>query len=196
MANPWDPFPFPKRGDLTEDAIYIAVGKEIDHWERVEFELARSYSLFYGDSQWDKMQEYGGPGGYIFRERAAKLARVAETYFIKHSNQEHEGDFDALLAKCIGFSDRRNEVAHGMEMDVNDFLFWLDKMPDATRGVPQHLWVPPYYHSRKHDELGLPVFGYSSIELECLRRLLFDLEMEIDKFNERLWPRATRQALP
>jgi hypothetical protein len=195
MANTWDPFPFPKRGDLSEDAVYIAVGKVIDHWERVEFELARSYSLFAGDSLWEKMREYGGVGGYIFKDRAARLAKSAEKYFIRHPNQEHEGDFDLLMVKAIGFSDRRNEVAHGMAMNVQEFLFWLDKMPEANRWLPQNLWVPPYYHSRKHDSLGLPAFGYSSVELEILRKRLFNLELEIDAFNEKLWPRATRQIL-
>lgn len=192
MSNPWDAFPFPMHGDQREEIVYIGVGKVIDFWERVEFELARTYSLLVGDPAWSKMREYGGVGGYIFRDRAAKLARAAEAFFVKHPDQDNEGAFDALLARTSGFSDRRNEVAHGMIMDVGEFLFWQDKMTFAVPGLPQHLWVPPYYHTRKHDVLGLPAFGYSSVELEKLRGLLFQLELDIDAFNKKVWPLERR----
>ncbi|MER9266608.1 hypothetical protein NKI63_18870 [Mesorhizobium sp. M0410] len=191
MINPWDPFPFPLYGDQNEDEIYQWIGRSLDAWEHVEFELARMYSLLCGDPEWAKMQEYGGSGN-IFRDRIGNLANVAVSYFRRDPHQDHEGALDGLITACKGFADRRNEVAHGMVMDVQTFLFWQDKMKAAAPNVPQLLVVPPYYHVRKHDSLGLPGFGYSSFELSTITNRLLDLSRAIDAFNLRVWPRESR----
>lgn len=190
MPDPWDPLPYPAHGDHDEDSLYAAVGRTIDAWERVEFELSWFYSLFLGDHELGKMQEYGGAGGNIFRDRAVKVAEAANAYFISEPDQEREAVFNRLLTAAKGFSDRRNEVAHGMLMDVRGFVFWRNKMPEASQSMPQYLWHPPYYHARKHGLDGMPTFGYSSIELGTLNDRFFELEYAMGQFRARLWPQT------
>ncbi|TIX70770.1 MAG: hypothetical protein E5V25_09390 [Mesorhizobium sp.] len=191
MSNPWDPFPFPLFGDQIEAEIYEWIGRALDAWEHVEFELARMYSLLVGDPEWSKMQEYGSAGN-IFRDRIGNLANVAASYFCIKPHQDHEGALDALITACKGFADRRNEVAHGMVMNVQTFMFWQEKLKWAVPNVPQLLVVPPYYLLRKHDSSGMPGFGYSSVELTALTTRLRELSWSIDDFNSRVWPRESR----
>ncbi|TIX44533.1 MAG: hypothetical protein E5W81_13070 [Mesorhizobium sp.] len=190
MSNPWDPYPFPLFADQSDSVLYEAIGRTLDRWEWVEFELARMYSLFVGDPEWSKMQEYGS--GNIFRDRLSVLSQAAANWFRKHPCQSAEGEYNSLVIQAKGFADRRNEVAHGMVMDVKDFLFWKDKLKLAAPNVPQILLVPPYYLLRKHDNLGLPGFGYSSVELQALMMRLFRLTDAINGFNLRVWPIESR----
>lgn len=166
------------------------MGRALDCWEWVEFELARMYSLFVGDAEWSKMQEYGK--GNIFRDRITMLSSAAEVWFKKNPSQPDEGEYNGLVIQAKGYADRRNEVAHGMVMDVSDFMFWKEKLTLAAPNVPQHLLVPPYYHLRKHDSSGLPTFGYSSVELQALMMRLFRLVNAINDFNLRVWPVESR----
>jgi hypothetical protein len=102
MPEPWDRPPIPKKGDPHEDSTYSAVGRVLAQWERVEVELAHLYACFKGQptNSLSQIREYGI--GTIFRERA--LADAADSYFRANCCQHHEGDFDALLRRCLGFS--------------------------------------------------------------------------------------------
>jgi len=190
MSNPWDLPPYPLYGDQDQAVLYEWLGRTLESWERVEFELACTYSLCVGDPEWTKVQEYGA--GKIFRERIAALEEVARAFFVRRPNQQHEGQLRQLILACRGFADRRNEIAHSMIMDVSGFLFWQDKLLLVAPYGPQFLLVPPYYLLRKHNASGLPAFGYSSWELRILQKRLVDLLIQIGDFNDLVWPRELR----
>ncbi|MER8822632.1 hypothetical protein NKH70_22915 [Mesorhizobium sp. M0991] len=188
MSNPWDPMSFPLMGDHDDSTLFEALGRALDKWEFVEFGLAMLYSLFVGDQSFAKTQEYGG--GKIFRERLAGLQRVAEAWFVNFPSQQLEGEFDKLTTAARGFSDRRNEFAHGLVMDVRPVMFWRSKMTLASPNLPQFIVGPPLYLGRKHDLTGMPTFGYSSIELELIYDRMTEFELEVDRFIRTLWPSA------
>jgi hypothetical protein len=59
----------------------------------------------------------------------------------------------------------------------------------AAQDTPQFIVAPPYYLSRKHDaKTGMPIFGYSSVQLQVLCERFSILELAIDKFKRRYWP--------
>src|SRR4051812_34554162 len=113
MANPWDRPPIPTTGDADDNATYAGVGRVLTQWEEVEVTLSQLYVSFSGRGKDLTIQrEYGS--GTIFRERIAKVVTVSHGYFCAKPSQAQEGEFEQLVAKCMGFSARRNDVAHGI----------------------------------------------------------------------------------
>jgi hypothetical protein len=118
MSNPWDPLPFPVVGDPEDRIVFEALGRTLNRWEFTEFALSILYSLFVGDYRFGKMQEYGKPN--IFKDRLGGLERVAAEWFTRRPDQQAEGEFDRIVNGARGFADRRNEIAHGLVVDVGN----------------------------------------------------------------------------
>src|SRR5262245_43821723 len=121
MADPWE-IPLPLMADEDDSILYEALGRAIVRWERIEHGLSIMYAFFDGGPRYQAMRAYGG--GNIFRLRLDGLLRVASAWFVRSCNQELEGEFDRVIAACRGFSDRRNEFAHGLVEDVGGYISW------------------------------------------------------------------------
>jgi hypothetical protein len=173
-------------GDQDDAVLYTALGRAIDRWEHIEYGLALLYSLFVNDPTFAAMKDYGA--GNIFRDRLTGLQKVAAAWFVKTPCQDIEGEFDRLMTAARGFSDRRNEFAHGIVMDVSGFTFWRLQMRLALPDTRRFIVMPAMHIIRKHDETGMPTFGYSSLELSVLQERMLEYELDIDRFTSRLWP--------
>jgi hypothetical protein len=183
MPNPWDPLRFPIVGDADPYDLYAAVGTFVSEWEAVEMTLAQLYSIFVGQGPAGKaIQDYGR--GRIFRERLTDLERVAQSYFIRHNSQNLEGEFDEICLAAKGFADRRNEVAHGLVMEVSNIQFFRDKLQLAPAGA-QHLVIPPYHAVRNH-AAGFPVWAYNGEQIRTFARRFIDLNSGIKAYREQL----------
>ncbi|MBO6724190.1 MAG: hypothetical protein JJ911_00830 [Rhizobiaceae bacterium] len=187
MADPWD-IPLPIVADYDESPLYEALGRAVDRWEHIEWTLSMLYSLFVGDHTFLSMREYGANGN-IFRDRLAGLERAADAWFVKNCNQSAEGEFNRLMVAARGFSDRRNEFAHGVVANVAPHIFWRCRLLSAPE-PDRYLVVPPIYIVRKYDEYGLPTFGFSSFELEILHNRMQFLELDLALLMDDLWPRT------
>lgn len=197
MPNPWE-LPLPLIADTDDTRLFEWLGRAINEWERVEFSLSTLYSFFVGDTTLGSVRGYGE--GRIYRERADILKRAAEKWFVQNSHQEFEGEFDRLMTAVTGFSDRRNEFAHGIVVEVSRFTFWRGRLPLASPSSRWFLIIPPVQVARKQDDNGMPAYGFSSYELLILTERLGDMLVELHDFNSRLWPDdwppdATRKAL-
>jgi hypothetical protein len=174
MANPWDRPPRPIQGDATDSILYEWIGRNVIHWEHIEWQLARLYSAFFGKlDDGALMREYGA--GQIFRLRLTALKRAAESYFMRHCNQYLEAEFDKLCMASEGFADRRNEVAHGVVVSTRIFHFFAH--------LPKDTWVlvPPFSEKRNFDDLNIPKYMYTSRELNVLILNGGRLHEDIDK---------------
>lgn len=184
--QPWDPLPFPVQGDAAADATYAAVGLMMSQWEAVEFDLARLYSFLAGTSETTgAFRDYGG-NRRIFRERLAGLEAVATRYFVRRCSQAMEARFADLTRRAAGFSERRNEIAHGIVMEVSKITYFAERLTLAPAGDPQHLLVPPYHVLRQHDGFGLPAFAYNSGQIRQLASRLLTLSDDICAFRQML----------
>ncbi len=156
MSNLWDVPPLPTIGDDDEEATYAGVGRVTSQWEAIEFQFSRLYSIFVGKPD-EEMRAYGA--GRIFRERSKILAEAARDYFIRNPDQELEGQLHALTIRAEGFSDRRNEIAHGIVFQLQRLSFFREQMDPSVRGKFQWGLIPPYHTSQKHAADGslLPV---------------------------------------
>lgn len=157
----------------------------MSEWESVEFNLARIYGVFVGgDAGGRAIQEYGQ--ARIFNERLLALEQRADAFFIRRCNQGVEGDFRTLLRRTVGFSARRNDVAHGIVMNVSNITFFKEKFHLASPGDRQHLLVPTYYAMRRHDGHGRPTYAFNAGQLRELSVRLIDLGKDIVSFRGRL----------
>jgi hypothetical protein len=189
MSNPWDVPPIPNRGDEDEDATYAGVGRVMSRWEAVEVELAHLYTIFVNrPHEADAIKAYGM--GRIFAERLALLREAAERYFVSSPDQAIEGAARELLDRVRRYSDRRNEVAHGIVRQMRWVRGVRDNLAQDAVGRFQHCLVPPHYTFRKFDQHNRPTYAYASAELLTLDEKLFWLAHEVQDLRLRLDPEA------
>jgi hypothetical protein len=187
MSDLCEPLPFPLLGNIYEETLFASLGRALNKWEYVEFGLSLAYCLFAGDASFKKMQEYGR--GNIFRERLSILERAADAWFVRNCHQEIEGEFQQIVSTARWMADRRNEIAHGLVMDVQSFTYFRVNLILASPNNTQFLLIPPFYHVRKHDSVtGMPSFAFSNIELDMLFDRFLEFELVIDQFKRRYWP--------
>ena len=90
----------------------------MSRWERVELELATLFSTFEGTPRDDACIKAFGAKNRIFRDRLRSAEDAAKAYFVKHPNQDHEGEFRAICADLLKQSDIRNNIAHSIVYPV------------------------------------------------------------------------------
>ena len=120
------------------------------------------------------------------------LRTAASAYFLRQPDQHREGTFDGLCTEAEGFSERRNEVAHGAVMPVNKLAFFCDRL-DLRDERKQFLVIPPLFAIRNHS-YGLPAWGYSYEELWELMARLLELSIKIDDYRRALLRSAAKIA--
>jgi len=194
MADPWDVPPLPTRGDDSDDTTYAAVGRFISSWEGCEVTLSLLHAAFVKQPfRAQAMWEYGG--GRIFAARLQILERAGCAHFRRKPDQDGEGDFKLLMTRVRGFSDRRNEIGHGIVQPIqwHDHTFGPDHQRDSTEGPWRYCLVPSHYTIRKFDLAPYrPNYAYTSVEILSLERGVRETTGEIAKFRLRVLPPQQR----
>jgi hypothetical protein len=192
MSNPWDVPPLPSTADEDDNATYAGVGRVLTQWEGIESNLSRIFSMFHNKpDDYETIRKYGEP--LVFTYRFSNLQRVATQFFIKRHNQEIEGTLDEMADKIVGFSLRRNEVAHGIVNMVQFYPWFLERAGSLKPHTRYWALIPPYHSIRSHKDTGgnvplsrIPAFVYTSIELRELEQKLQALYGEIGTYREKL----------
>jgi len=134
MANPWNGLPFPDRADADDNATFAGVGRVLTAWELVEFALGTIYGILRDDGTLNSVLEYGTLGE-VFSRRYPRLKIEADSFFARYPNRPIiERQFYKLLERTIGYSIRRNEVAHGLVVAVQQMSYFkvrLGLLPPA-----------------------------------------------------------------
>ena len=126
MSKPWDVPSFPPTTTNHVEPIYCGVGKVLSSWEGIEEQLSRVYSFACGKpDQRETISNYGTER--IFVTRLQKLKEQAATLFKKIHSQEIEGKFDNIIEHLVGFSGRRNEVAHGIVRPIQIYTAFANQ---------------------------------------------------------------------
>lgn len=196
MTNPWDRPPLPTCFDVDIDSTFAGVGRVLSQWEELEVTLARLYARFRGEKTTTMIREYGE--GRIFKDRIQRLINSASLYFTRHPNQNHEGGFDHLVERCLNFSARRNDIAHGHVVPTR-----ADVIPEANGE-----WVnligyefclfPPHYDPRRHSEgdPGCPEYGYTRPMMDKLESAIEDLNCDAVAYLRAVFAPPEAQKLP
>lgn len=178
----------PRQDDPVREMTYVGVGRFIDCWESVEFELSRTFSAAMGHLD-GRIIPFYGEEGKIFRERIGLLKLAVDHHFIVSPDQDMEARFDQLVEDVSWVADRRNDVAHTVVLDLSSLMSFARLVPPPTSGA-HHFAVPPLYaFTRRAEGRGKsPPFAFSSAELDVLCQCATDLLVECRKFRHDLFP--------
>jgi hypothetical protein len=187
MPTPWDNPSFPPQGDALEDMTYCAVGHVLSRWESVEVQLATLYSVFVEmPYELGAIKQYGDPR--IFHERASQLGRAAEQRFMRHPNQAVEAEFRWLFDAAIGWSGRRNDVAHGIVEQAYKLSHYRPAYNED--GTIRYVLIPSFYMHRKRDPNYRPVYCYTSVEMNDFAAQIHELAFALEAFRCMHFPDA------
>jgi hypothetical protein len=184
-ADPWDIPAFPNKADTDDSETFAGVGRVLTEWESVEFVLGTIYSIFRGDLTLKLVHEYGALGE-VFSRRYPWLKAESDSYFARHPNQSIERQFYKLLERAIGYSGRRNDVAHGAIFAVQQTSYFKIRLGQFPPYTNQWLLVPPTYALGKHIGTVRPLYAYSSTELNALAKNLNELSSDLLAFCDVL----------
>jgi hypothetical protein len=185
MSNPWDRPPIAGRGDPHEYITYRSVGGFISQWENIEVELSHLYAIFIGKYfKAEAYDEYHDQSKTL-KQRLSTLEEAARLYFVKHPDQSNEHDFEVLIEKVRGFSERRHEIAHGIVRPYHLFAFMTEWSDPYDKDTTRTCLVPPHYQRDWFGDLHLPLYVYTSIQIDSLSDKLIELLKEINLFKHR-----------
>jgi hypothetical protein len=110
----WDPPPSPEIGDKSADDTFLAVGKALTEWEKLESAFSRLFGGFLGmgDHSLAASRAYGSV--LTFRGRSEMVTAAAEAFYFEKPDADLERVTKEIIKRSIGFSARRNEIAHGV----------------------------------------------------------------------------------
>lgn len=209
MSNSWDrpdtgsPF---KAGDLEPDKIYLAVGRALSKWERLEAAMVQLYASVTGIEDYYLDAPAIRAFGMITSPstRADMISQAANTLFhylgfqagIEPSDGDTmegeaiETELRSILSNYRGWMARRNDVAHGY-VDTRE-------LPDATQEssppVTSSLLLPSDGSAAKWCIIvGEPAYAYVSADIEKFGVAFEALEGRARLFSDRL--RRYRQGL-
>lgn len=180
MVNAWDRPPFAKRGS-AERVLYEAIGRALMDWEEVEGGFAFVYSAFLTGSRFNTKanRRYGAPAN--FAQRVDGLKTVACRYFQKNCSQQVEGEFDELVRLSIGWSNRRNDIAHGRARPSQ----WVIEPDPAMQDAFRWCIVPAHFRAEKFPD-NIPAYVLSSREIRRFGVAFRELSRRVSDFAYRI----------
>lgn len=131
---PWNVAPMKPRGETSCEQIFEAVGRALSRWEWMEYWASQLYAYLLGS---DSRGAEIGYGALIAFSQRKELLIGAEKAF----RFRIEAPFNCvpdLIRQIDKFSPRRNEIAHGMAVEVKGCGIYL---------------APAWYNSTKFPKL-------------------------------------------
>jgi hypothetical protein len=182
--KPWeivDPSPL---GDADEKPIFDAVGRALTEWETVEVECARLFAVFVATRRKHTYHDpavraYGSIAGTHSRSTMLQLA--AESFFAKRPAKRKlfENKCAELIVAYKEFSNRRNEIAHGLVKRV--FITGQNGRP---RLVGMYL-LPSFYNPKKFKK-GELTYSYVSGDVIHYKQEFSKLQLKFEGLIEQL----------
>jgi len=185
-TNPWDRPPLARQGNRSNRALFESIGRTLNAWEQIEVELAHLYSALITGDEFDMPSNlaYGMP--HTIQQRFAALQRAAKSHWARHPSQEIEGEFERLSDMVNRYSQRRNDIAHGI---VRPFQWIIT--PDLEGLVmipgPDSTWciIPPHYRPKKTREDDYPAYLLTSREINAFGAVFMEITHALA--NLSLW---------
>ena len=180
QPNPWDVPPLPLTGSPTEEAVYLAIGRALTGWERMEGVLTNIFGTLaepYGDGLVAR-RAYGSV--LTFRGRSEMIEAAAEAFFWRRDNPTLRPAIRAFLQEAVKFAGRRNEIAHGI------VGIYETGLPRFIQAAPGYVLGPPEYATNKTElKPGrhafeyvhhAPKYAYTAAQIDVFREQFGRLE--------------------
>jgi hypothetical protein len=170
---------------MNEDDLYKAIAKALTDWEFVEEALARIFAAFTGTVAYPQPGPSVSAYGAIisFKSRIEMIQAAAKSFFAFALTCPVQSNFQPLMIKCLNWSDRRNDMAHGR--------VWGH---DRHSG---YLLFPSLFNTKRQKNQ-VPTYCYSSREVKALSLAFQNLYDDLCEFagNLEAWNRASPGRLP
>jgi hypothetical protein len=158
--KPWDPRPWPTRGDDSIEILYAAAGRALSQWERYEGTLSLLFSAFVATALTQAARR-AYHAVRPFDGRVNVLRAAAEAYFAEKPDPDLLMRFEEILHSATNFAPRRNDIAHGV---VDHFMSYP---PGSTLpGDATYCLYPSCGSASQRDRSSLPSYCFSSVELD------------------------------
>ncbi|MGY4399879.1 hypothetical protein [Bradyrhizobium sp. USDA 3315] len=158
-------------GDNTKQEIYIAVGAALTAWEELEAEVANLFAHLTGSADQyhlgPAIRAFGGVSGAKMRAQMLDLASSAFFDNLIMLDDQYElitttfKDVTEAIKSYRGWSDRRNDVAHGAVREADD----ADPESEMHTGPHTYLLYPSESNTRKWPTLGEPAYNFNAREI-------------------------------
>ena len=168
---PWDRRPWPANGDRTPNDVYCMVGLMLSQWERYEMALSHLFSAFVssGDS-------YAPRRAYVavrtFEGRAEMLRAASSAYFDENPDERLLNTFKDILRNAIQYSQRRNDVAHGVVDYFGAEESWGEES-EFDNGT--FALYPSEANFKERTIFGKPSYCMTSIEIDYFFEKIYKL---------------------
>ncbi len=171
--NVWDRPPSPAKGDLEINTTYLSVGRALTHWENFEAYLAYIFTETIGVHPSKDLAASRAYGAIMsFTGRAEIIKAASEALFFVTPNSELEAQFEHMMENAVGFSGRRNDLAHGVVGHHPNYSKWIEEGEDPEDG---YVLLPAEYATKKRilasggllvPVIQSPMYYYSSAEID------------------------------
>lgn len=113
--KPWDVPPPPGKGDDDPEVLYAAVGRALSNWSALENTLGSIFSMLVTPSEGEIASRAFG-SILTFRGKKEMIEAAAEAFFFTYPDTDGKVEpyLKDLLTETHKFSNRRNEIAHGI----------------------------------------------------------------------------------
>jgi hypothetical protein len=180
MPNSWDIPPRPSHGETNENFLFAAIGRALTEWEHVEAACAELFAIFVSVSrkavyQAPAIRAYGTV--ISFPGRCEMLRSAASAFFRGRPKKasRFSKQFDSLINECLGFSARRNEIAHGRV----SIVYQTRRRKTKQLG---YFLLPSFYNPRKYKIDQLMMYEYTSKEVLYFAQEFTKLYLKLDLF--------------
>lgn len=158
--KPWAVVPMAEKGS-TQRQIFAAVGHALSTWERMEFSLSELYHALLDAKNEGAVAAYG-----TVMSSSSRMTMLHQAYeFFRFKGEPQFTGIPELINNVREFSNRRDEIAHGMV-----------SMPTRARG-----WylAPSWYHTKNAPRsaegasekynYGIGKYAYSAEQIDAYR---------------------------
>jgi hypothetical protein len=171
-------------GDVLPAAIYSALGLAISNWGHLETGLGMMFGfIISADSR-----TINTPGPALVMTarafgsvrtsegRLSMLSAVAETFFVRHSQPDLQAQFDSQYRSWKGYSERRNDLAHGVVRPYGPAIGMDDKLRGQFYLVPSIIDAAKWPGISDH-----PAYCYTSNDVNGFAQVFKEMT---DKISE------------
>lgn len=187
MPEPWDRPPFPQIGDEDQNRVFEYIGRVSNAWEHLEGVFSLLYATLSGKHPFDRdaRRTYGREP--TFQGRLGGFRTVFSLWVRTNHDQDLEGGIYRALRAAEGFSQRRNDIIHGI---VRPFHLMASAGTESDPIVWPDVWTycvtPPYQDERRFGARERPEYLYSSYSMEQIEAGIYRLTEEAHDLVSRI----------
>ena len=195
QPRPWDRRPWPESGDGHQDITYAAVGRALSEWERYESVLGFLFGnlvlpgapvLLAATRSYSAVRTFEG--------RAEMLRAASEAFFFYYGTEMADtlqDKFKDVLRNAVQFSQRRNDIAHGV---VDHYRPPPPTVPPMS-SPDEYALFPAYATFKERDPQNVPTYCYASAELDYYRTQFYSLRRPAFSLCQEIATAAQASAL-